>query len=153
MIFQLPWSLLCLLQGRGTVANSRKHHWLVEQKLLHFVDAFHQYVMDRVRLVPLYIWTLLSWGFYYYLQSLTCGHGQERSLWLKDAWQITFKSQPNSFILLIYLVYMVVLSTYFCHVYIHWLTCPVDLFISPPPSSTLLFLYFLIWNIYIFSYN
>ena len=24
----------------------------MEQKLLHFVDAFHQYVMDRVRLVP-----------------------------------------------------------------------------------------------------
>ncbi|GAV69020.1 Spc97_Spc98 domain-containing protein [Cephalotus follicularis] len=35
-------------KGRGTRTNSRKHHWLVEQKLLHFVDAFHQYVMDRV---------------------------------------------------------------------------------------------------------
>ncbi|OAY57168.1 gamma-tubulin complex component 5 isoform X1 [Manihot esculenta] len=35
-------------KGRGAVTNSRKHHWLVEQKLLHFVDAFHQYVMDRV---------------------------------------------------------------------------------------------------------
>ncbi|GFY86900.1 Spc97 / Spc98 family of spindle pole body (SBP) component [Actinidia rufa] len=34
--------------GRGTVTINRKHHWLVEQKLLHFVDAFHQYVMDRV---------------------------------------------------------------------------------------------------------
>ena len=79
MIFELPWSLLCLLQGRGTVTNNRKHHWLVEQKLLHFVDAFHQYVMDRVRLAPLYIWTLLSWEFYHYLQSLTCGHGQEHS--------------------------------------------------------------------------
>ncbi|KAG9440720.1 hypothetical protein H6P81_020885 [Aristolochia fimbriata] len=27
---------------------NRKRHLLVEQKLLHFVDAFHQYVMDRV---------------------------------------------------------------------------------------------------------
>lgn len=31
----------------GVIVNS-KRHWLVEQKLLHFVDAFHQYVMDRV---------------------------------------------------------------------------------------------------------
>lgn len=35
-------------KGRGTATINRKHHWLVEQKLLHFVDAFHQYVMDRV---------------------------------------------------------------------------------------------------------
>ncbi|KAF2300532.1 hypothetical protein GH714_013962 [Hevea brasiliensis] len=35
-------------KGRGAGTNSHKHHWLVEQKLLHFVDAFHQYVMDRV---------------------------------------------------------------------------------------------------------
>lgn len=35
-------------KGRGTSTVDRKHHWLVEQKLLHFVDAFHQYVMDRV---------------------------------------------------------------------------------------------------------
>lgn len=35
-------------KGRGTVTVNCKHHWLVEQKLLHFVDAFHQYVMDRV---------------------------------------------------------------------------------------------------------
>ncbi|XP_038704303.1 gamma-tubulin complex component 5-like isoform X2 [Tripterygium wilfordii] len=35
-------------KGRGTATSGRKHHWLVEQKLLHFVDAFHQYVMDRV---------------------------------------------------------------------------------------------------------
>lgn len=33
---------------RGTSTSNHKHHWLVEQKLLHFVDAFHQYVMDRV---------------------------------------------------------------------------------------------------------
>ncbi|CAH1453058.1 unnamed protein product [Lactuca virosa] len=33
---------------RGTPTVNRKHRWLVEQKLLHFVDAFHQYVMDRV---------------------------------------------------------------------------------------------------------
>ena len=37
------------LQGRGTATNQYKRHWLLEQKLLHFVDAFHQYVMDRVR--------------------------------------------------------------------------------------------------------
>ncbi|KAE9609391.1 hypothetical protein Lal_00020252 [Lupinus albus] len=35
-------------KGRGSASNNKKHHWLVEQKLLHFVDAFHQYVMDRV---------------------------------------------------------------------------------------------------------
>ncbi|KAK3425469.1 gamma-tubulin complex component 5 [Eucalyptus grandis] len=35
-------------KGKGIATYSRKHHWLVEQKLLHFVDAFHQYVMDRV---------------------------------------------------------------------------------------------------------
>ncbi|KAK7283318.1 hypothetical protein RIF29_12752 [Crotalaria pallida] len=35
-------------KGRGSPTNNRKHHWLVEQKLLNFVDAFHQYVMDRV---------------------------------------------------------------------------------------------------------
>ncbi|CAO2826132.1 unnamed protein product [Amaranthus hypochondriacus] len=33
---------------KGVVTVNRKRHWLVEQKLLHFVDAFHQYVMDRV---------------------------------------------------------------------------------------------------------
>ncbi|KAF4379084.1 hypothetical protein F8388_022171 [Cannabis sativa] len=33
---------------KGAPTNHHKHHWLVEQKLLHFVDAFHQYVMDRV---------------------------------------------------------------------------------------------------------
>ncbi|KAL0288374.1 UNVERIFIED_CONTAM: Gamma-tubulin complex component 5 [Sesamum angustifolium] len=35
-------------KGRGTVTTKQKRHWLLEQKLLHFVDAFHQYVMDRV---------------------------------------------------------------------------------------------------------
>uniref|UniRef100_A0A1D1XQE2 Gamma-tubulin complex component n=1 Tax=Anthurium amnicola TaxID=1678845 RepID=A0A1D1XQE2_9ARAE len=33
---------------RGAMTLNHKHHLLVEQKLLHFVDAFHQYVMDRV---------------------------------------------------------------------------------------------------------
>lgn len=35
-------------KGKGSGTVNFKHHWLVEQKLLHFVDAFHQYVMDRV---------------------------------------------------------------------------------------------------------
>lgn len=35
-------------KGRGSTTYNYKHHLLVEQKLLHFVDAFHQYVMDRV---------------------------------------------------------------------------------------------------------
>lgn len=35
-------------KDKRTVAFKSKHHWLVEQKLLHFIDAFHQYVMDRV---------------------------------------------------------------------------------------------------------
>ncbi|CAH2067989.1 unnamed protein product [Thlaspi arvense] len=33
---------------KGSATKIRKHHWLLEQKLLNFVDAFHQYVMDRV---------------------------------------------------------------------------------------------------------
>ncbi|KAL2897001.1 Gamma-tubulin complex component 5 [Bienertia sinuspersici] len=33
---------------KGIATVNCKRHWLVEQKLLHFVDAFHQYVMDRV---------------------------------------------------------------------------------------------------------
>ncbi|KAL5984897.1 hypothetical protein ACLOJK_038733 [Asimina triloba] len=36
------------INGGGTSRINHKHHLLVEQKLLHFVDAFHQYVMDRV---------------------------------------------------------------------------------------------------------
>lgn len=36
------------MEGKAVVTVSSKRHWLVEQKLLHFVDAFHQYVMDRV---------------------------------------------------------------------------------------------------------
>lgn len=30
------------------MTHNQKRQLLVEQKLLHFVDAFHQYVMDRV---------------------------------------------------------------------------------------------------------
>ncbi|KAL6493225.1 hypothetical protein OROGR_032984 [Orobanche gracilis] len=33
---------------RGIATRKHKRHLLLEQKLLHFVDAFHQYVMDRV---------------------------------------------------------------------------------------------------------
>nr|CAD1841758.1 unnamed protein product [Ananas comosus var. bracteatus] len=35
-------------KGKGNTAQNYKHHLLLAQKLLHFVDAFHQYVMDRV---------------------------------------------------------------------------------------------------------
>ncbi|KAJ0256712.1 Gamma-tubulin complex component [Hirschfeldia incana] len=35
-------------KGKGSATKIRKNHWLLEQKLLNFVDAFHQYVMDRV---------------------------------------------------------------------------------------------------------
>lgn len=35
-------------QGRGATTSNYKHHLLVEQKLLHFVNVFHQYVMDQV---------------------------------------------------------------------------------------------------------
>ncbi|CAN1235026.1 Gamma-tubulin complex component 5 (Fragment) [Linum perenne] len=35
-------------KSKGRVRNSSKRHWLVEQKLLHFIDAFHQHVMDGV---------------------------------------------------------------------------------------------------------
>nr|GMD94539.1 gamma-tubulin complex component 5-like isoform X1 [Ipomoea batatas] len=37
-----------MLKDRSTATANCKRHWLLEQKLLHFVDAFHQYVMDRV---------------------------------------------------------------------------------------------------------
>uniref|UniRef100_A0A0E0G7I5 Gamma-tubulin complex component n=1 Tax=Oryza nivara TaxID=4536 RepID=A0A0E0G7I5_ORYNI len=35
-------------KGGGSTMHNFKQHLIVEQKLLHFVDAFHQYVMDRV---------------------------------------------------------------------------------------------------------
>ncbi|CAN6482311.1 unnamed protein product [Victoria cruziana] len=35
-------------KDRSSSHVSHKHHLLPQQKLLHFVDAFHQYVMDRV---------------------------------------------------------------------------------------------------------
>ncbi|KAL8477554.1 hypothetical protein ACS0TY_029737 [Phlomoides rotata] len=35
-------------KDRDTATRKHKRHWLLQQKLLHFVDAFHQYVMDRV---------------------------------------------------------------------------------------------------------
>ncbi|CAN6343619.1 unnamed protein product [Urochloa humidicola] len=35
-------------KARGRTAHNFKQHLIVAQKLLHFVDAFHQYVMDRV---------------------------------------------------------------------------------------------------------
>ncbi|KAK1267948.1 hypothetical protein QJS04_geneDACA006532 [Acorus gramineus] len=34
-------------KDNGRMTINRKRHLLVEQKLLHFVDAFHQYIMDR----------------------------------------------------------------------------------------------------------
>ncbi|KAL6493215.1 hypothetical protein OROGR_032974 [Orobanche gracilis] len=37
-----------MTQDRGIATRKHKRHLLLEQKLLHFVDAFHQYVMDRV---------------------------------------------------------------------------------------------------------
>ncbi|XP_021296605.1 gamma-tubulin complex component 5-like isoform X2 [Herrania umbratica] len=46
--FALDKARRWMWKDKGTVRNDRKRHWLVEQKLLHFVDAFHQYVMDRV---------------------------------------------------------------------------------------------------------
>lgn len=35
-------------KDRGRTPHNFKQHLIVAQKLLHFVDAFHQYVMDRV---------------------------------------------------------------------------------------------------------
>ncbi|XP_022681154.1 gamma-tubulin complex component 5 isoform X3 [Setaria italica] len=35
-------------KARGRTAHNFKQHLIVAQKLLHFVEAFHQYVMDRV---------------------------------------------------------------------------------------------------------
>ncbi|XP_039002538.1 gamma-tubulin complex component 5 isoform X2 [Hibiscus syriacus] len=46
--FALDKARRWMWKDKGTIRNNHKRHWLVEQKLLHFVDAFHQYVMDRV---------------------------------------------------------------------------------------------------------
>ncbi|XVE68516.1 hypothetical protein DITRI_Ditri09bG0074300 [Diplodiscus trichospermus] len=46
--FALDKARRWMWKDKGPARNNSKHHWLVEQKLLHFVDAFHQYVMDRV---------------------------------------------------------------------------------------------------------
>ncbi|OWM80759.1 hypothetical protein CDL15_Pgr006789 [Punica granatum] len=46
--FALDKARRWMWKGKRTASYRRKNHWLVEQKLLHFVDAFHQYVMDRV---------------------------------------------------------------------------------------------------------
>ncbi|KAK8946948.1 hypothetical protein KSP39_PZI006904 [Platanthera zijinensis] len=45
--YLLDKTRMWMWKGRKSVQN-HKHHLLMEQKLLHFVDAFHQYVMDRV---------------------------------------------------------------------------------------------------------
>lgn len=45
--YLLDKTRMWMWKGRKSMQN-HKHHLLVEQKLLHFVDAFHQYVMDRV---------------------------------------------------------------------------------------------------------
>lgn len=46
--FVLDKSRKWMWKDRGTATRKHKRHWLLEHKLLHFVDAFHQYVMDRV---------------------------------------------------------------------------------------------------------
>lgn len=55
-------------QDGGATAIDRKHHLLVEQKLLHFVDAFHQYVMDRVKSQPLAAKVCIIWTFNHHHQ-------------------------------------------------------------------------------------
>ncbi|KHN04525.1 Gamma-tubulin complex component 5 [Glycine soja] len=70
--YRVPWPLELIAnteaikkynQGKGSATNNRKHHWLVEQKLLHFVDAFHQYVMDRhFYLLLQFLWRELCEG-------------------------------------------------------------------------------------------
>ncbi|MFS7989585.1 putative gamma-tubulin complex component protein [Helianthus anomalus] len=46
--FVLDKARIWMWKERGMATVNRKYRWLVEQKLLHFVGAFHQYVMDRV---------------------------------------------------------------------------------------------------------
>ncbi|XP_060199508.1 uncharacterized protein LOC132627910 isoform X2 [Lycium barbarum] len=46
--FVLDKARMWMWKDRSSAPINRKHHWLLEQKLLHFVEAFHQYVMDRV---------------------------------------------------------------------------------------------------------
>ncbi|CDP22210.1 unnamed protein product, partial [Coffea canephora] len=55
-------------KDRSTATTTRKRHWLLEQKLLHFVNAFHQYVMDRVMYFTALFSTLTTfrvWFLYY----------------------------------------------------------------------------------------
>ncbi|KAK2992321.1 hypothetical protein RJ640_020314, partial [Escallonia rubra] len=69
--FALDKARRWMWKDRGTATVNRKHHWLVEQKLLHFVDAFHQYVMDRVIFIQL-LRRIFSVGGYLFL-SIACG--------------------------------------------------------------------------------
>ncbi|KAL5189678.1 Gamma-tubulin complex component 5 [Glycine soja] len=62
-------------KGKGSATNNRKHHWLVEQKLLHFVDAFHQYVMDRGALIASRINSILGIALDFYNIQQTLGSG------------------------------------------------------------------------------
>lgn len=40
----------CILQNGGGDAAHHKQRLLLQQKLMHFVNTLHQYVMDRVSL-------------------------------------------------------------------------------------------------------
>lgn len=53
-----------VFQDRSSASINRKHHWLLEQKLLHFVDAFHHYVMDRVFILSLIVIFLVEFLLY-----------------------------------------------------------------------------------------
>ncbi|CAA6659670.1 unnamed protein product [Spirodela intermedia] len=46
--FVLDKARMWMWKRKGCMTRNQKRQLLVEQKLLHFVDAFHQYVMDRV---------------------------------------------------------------------------------------------------------
>ncbi|GFP97518.1 gamma-tubulin complex component 5 [Phtheirospermum japonicum] len=62
-------------KDRGTATTKHKRHYLLEQKLLHFVDAFHQYVMDRWGLIASRINSILGLAldFYSVQQTLSSG--------------------------------------------------------------------------------
>ncbi|GJM95261.1 hypothetical protein PR202_ga11973 [Eleusine coracana subsp. coracana] len=46
--FVLDQTRKWMWKDKGRIGHNFKQQLIVEQKLLHFVDAFHQYVMDRV---------------------------------------------------------------------------------------------------------
>ncbi|KAL5189677.1 Gamma-tubulin complex component 5 [Glycine soja] len=81
-------------KGKGSATNNRKHHWLVEQKLLHFVDAFHQYVMDRVcTLEPEHFYLLLQFLWRELCEGMTAAKSLDEVIEVHEAYILSIQRQ------------------------------------------------------------